>query len=187
MRTTSCFFRSYIGLLLAAVLNTAGPLVAAPVASPVTQAWAVRVEGPTNSYFEARGVSVGPSGDVFVAGHVGRFSANFDILVSRYDSSGAPMRRETSGSWLREAPARTQASILVCCTTDSAIPRASSACGSSPTRRELSTSACRLGNRFGSRPRSICKTGACSKPSKRSNCCNPAEPHSPARLNDSSA
>ena len=88
MKTSSCSLKAHFGLLLIAGLFAASPLVAAP---GVTQSWATRVEGPTNqSYFQAGGISVGSSGDVFVAGQARPPGANYnhDIVVSRYDSNG---------------------------------------------------------------------------------------------------
>ena len=87
MTTSSCF-RVRIGLLLIAGVNLASTLAAAPTSLAVTQAWSARLDGPTNSYFETRGISIGPSGDVFVVGQANRSNVNYDIVVSRYDSSG---------------------------------------------------------------------------------------------------
>ncbi|MBC8097321.1 MAG: hypothetical protein H7Y43_16065, partial [Akkermansiaceae bacterium] len=77
----------HIGLVLIAGLFAANPAVAA---TAVTQSWVTRVE-PTNSNFDAGGISVGSSGDVFVAGNFrppGASYYNRDIVVSRYDSNG---------------------------------------------------------------------------------------------------
>jgi hypothetical protein len=86
MKTIFCFFRMHIGVL-AVGLFAVSPVIAA---SGVTQSWVTRVE-PTNSNFEAGGISVGSSGDVFVAGNFrppGASYYNRDIVVSRYDSNG---------------------------------------------------------------------------------------------------
>jgi hypothetical protein len=75
-------------LLLTIIWNAAGVLASA--AEPVSQAWAVRIEGPTNSWFQASGMDVGPSGDVFLAGYIRSGAYNLhDILINRRSSSGA--------------------------------------------------------------------------------------------------
>jgi hypothetical protein len=74
--------------LLIVGVNAVNSVIAA---TGVTQSWALRIDGPTNSYFEAAGMSVGPSGDVFVAAHARRFGYNHDLLISRYNSSGVRM------------------------------------------------------------------------------------------------
>src|SRR5688572_7176690 len=80
MRTTCCA----VWLLLATIMAAE----AAP--DPVSQAWAVRIDGPTNTPIQAAGMDVGPSGDVFLAGNV-RGAAYYihDILITRRKFTGA--------------------------------------------------------------------------------------------------
>src|SRR6185436_20890486 len=89
MGTAHCL---YWFLLLAILLQGLGLWVSAAASGPVSQAWAVRIYGPTtNNPLYASGMDVGPSGDVFLAGYV-RGSGSFyvhDILITRRSSSGA--------------------------------------------------------------------------------------------------
>ena len=87
MRTDFSVYGLRLALLLAAGCSAASALVAAPTANAVTQAWATRITSPTN-FLQAGGISVGPSGDVFVAGHARSFIADNKILVSRHDAAG---------------------------------------------------------------------------------------------------
>jgi hypothetical protein len=82
-----CAFRL---LLLSLMWNAAGVLVSEAAPAPVSQAWAVRIDGPTNTPIQAAGMAVGPSGDVFLASNVrgGGYYIQ-DILVTRRSSSGA--------------------------------------------------------------------------------------------------
>src|SRR5687767_9381348 len=87
MRPTSFPFRL---LLLTIMLN--GAVVLASAAAPVAQAWAVRIDGPTNSPIQAAGMDVGASGDVFLAGYFrsGDYYLH-DIVIIRRSPSGAPV------------------------------------------------------------------------------------------------
>jgi hypothetical protein len=90
MKTTCSSLQSRLWpLLLAALWNAAGPSIAVTAPVPVSQAWATRIEGPGGSFFQAAGISVGPSGDVFVAGQVRTFGYNHDLVISRRNPSGA--------------------------------------------------------------------------------------------------
>src|SRR5215218_8394767 len=85
MRTSSCLVKVWIALLLIG-FSAGNPLLAV---TGVTQSWATRVE-PTNSLFEAGGISAGSAGDVFVLGQTrpSGVTYNHDIVLSRYDSNG---------------------------------------------------------------------------------------------------
>jgi hypothetical protein len=74
---------------LALVLNALG--LPTRAATPVSQAWAVRITAPTNAVLQSSSMSVGPSGDVFLASHVRRSGFNYDLLISRRSPSGAPV------------------------------------------------------------------------------------------------
>src|SRR6185436_1471566 len=74
--------------LLLAIIASCLPASAA-IPGPVSQSWAVRIDPPTNSYLQAASMSVGPSGDVFLASHYRRFGFNHDLLVTRRSPSGA--------------------------------------------------------------------------------------------------
>src|SRR4051812_44526914 len=87
MRTASCPFSL---LPLAIICNAAGVLASAAAQAPVSQAWAVRIDGPTNTPIQDAGMGVGPAGDVFLAANVrGGGYYIHDILISRRNSSGA--------------------------------------------------------------------------------------------------
>jgi hypothetical protein len=75
--------------LLAILLKGSGLLVTAAIPGPVSQAWAVRIDGPTNTYLQVSGMSVGPSGDVFLAGSVRRADYIHDVFVTRRSATGA--------------------------------------------------------------------------------------------------
>src|SRR5688572_21200468 len=85
MRTSYCFFKVWIALLITGI-SAANPLLAA---TGVTQSWATRIE-PTNSLFQARGISPGSAGDVFVLGQTRPSGVSYihDIVLSRYNSNG---------------------------------------------------------------------------------------------------
>ena len=76
-------------LLLMALLGSTGPLAAAPSASPVIQAWAAHIRGPTNAYFQAADLALGPTGDIFVAGQAVSPGSDYDIVFSRHSAAGA--------------------------------------------------------------------------------------------------
>src|SRR5688572_18261741 len=85
MRAIYCPFRL---LLLAILLNGGGVL--ALKAAPVSQAWAVRIDGPANTPIQAAGMAVGPSGDVFLAGYFRSGGIYLhDIVITRRSPSGA--------------------------------------------------------------------------------------------------
>jgi hypothetical protein len=86
---TSYLVKFHVGLLTAAGLSSDDRLIAASPPAPVNQEWATRIDGPTNSIFQLGGISIGPSGDAFVAGSARRFGWNHDIVISRYNASGA--------------------------------------------------------------------------------------------------
>src|SRR6187401_1314511 len=104
MRKISC--PSRLLLLMAIVLTTPVQSSAATgeTPAPVSQAWAVRINPPPNSYLQAAGMDVGPSGDVFLVSNVrssdwGNY--DHDILITRRSPSGAVVwekRYEASGS-----------------------------------------------------------------------------------------
>ena len=75
---------------LFALLLMAGrvSVMAAPAPSPVTQAWAAQIQVPPLSFYEAGGMTLGPSGDVFLAGHVRFPGMDHDILVTRHNTAG---------------------------------------------------------------------------------------------------
>lgn len=85
MRTSSCFLKVWIALLVTG-FGATNPLLAA---TGVTQSWATLVE-PTNALFEAGGISPGPAGDVFVLGQTRPSGVSYihDIVLSRYNSNG---------------------------------------------------------------------------------------------------
>ena len=87
MRTTCCPFCL---LLLTIILNGAGVLASAATQDPVSQAWAMRIDGPTNTPIQGAGMDIGPSGDVFLAGYFrsGGYYLH-DVLITRRSSSGA--------------------------------------------------------------------------------------------------
>src|SRR5689334_1454718 len=87
MRATGC---PVCLLLLAMILTGPAVLPSEAASDPVSQAWAVRIDGPTNTPIQAAGIAVGPSGDVFLASNVrgGGYYIR-DILISRRSSSGA--------------------------------------------------------------------------------------------------
>jgi hypothetical protein len=91
MRTSYCFFKVWIALLITGF--SANPLLAA---TGVTQSWATRIE-PTNALFEAGGISHGSAGDVFVLGQTrpSGVTYNHDIVVSRYNSNGVRLWQST--------------------------------------------------------------------------------------------
>src|SRR5262245_19130612 len=89
MNTTAFSFGWRIGLLLAAEWEWISPPRAAAMSSPVTEAWATHIQVPLYSGFEAAGIALGSSGDVFVAGYASTAGYNYDIWVSRYDGAGA--------------------------------------------------------------------------------------------------
>ena len=91
LRTVSLHWRSRLGFV--AALGTALRLVAAPLTPPVTQDWVTRVTGPTPSYFEAAGFTLGPTGDVFVAGYI-LAGLEHDIVVSRHSGAGTMVWRK---------------------------------------------------------------------------------------------
>jgi len=67
-----------------------GACALASEAGPVSQAWAVRIHGPTDPSLLVSGMDVGPSGDVFLVGPFRSGGYYFrDILIARYSSSGA--------------------------------------------------------------------------------------------------
>src|SRR5687767_13874702 len=82
-----CSFRL---LLLAIMLNAAGGLASGAGQAPVSQAWAVRLDGPAYPALLVSGMAVGSSGDVFLAGpfRSGGYYVR-DILITRRSSSGA--------------------------------------------------------------------------------------------------
>ena len=84
MRTTCCGVRL---LLLTIILNA--PAMLASAAAPVSQAWAVRIDGPTDASLLVSGMDVGASGDVFLVGpfRSGGYYLR-DILITRRSSSG---------------------------------------------------------------------------------------------------
>ncbi|HKX61200.1 MAG TPA: immunoglobulin domain-containing protein, partial [Verrucomicrobiae bacterium] len=104
MRKISC--PSGLLLLVAIVLNAPIQSFAATgeTPGPVSQAWAVRINPPPNSYLHAAGMDVGPSGDVFLVSNARSSDwANYDpdILITRRNPSGALVwekRYESSGS-----------------------------------------------------------------------------------------
>jgi hypothetical protein len=85
MRTSSCPSE----FLLLAIL-TSGLSAAAEMPDPVSQAWAVRIDGPTDPSLLISGMDVGPSGDVFLVGPFrnGGYYLR-DLLITRRSSSGA--------------------------------------------------------------------------------------------------
>lgn len=62
--------------------------MAAAAPSPVTQAWSAQIQVPPFSFYEAGGMTLGPAGDVFLAGHVRLPGMDHDILVSRHNTAG---------------------------------------------------------------------------------------------------
>ena len=55
---------------------------------PVSQAWAVRIDGPTNASLQRAIMGVDSSGDVFLAGQIARPGVNYDIVISRRSPTG---------------------------------------------------------------------------------------------------
>ena len=90
MKTPSCASVLRPELLLPLVVLSALQLSATPpVSGPVSQAWAVRIQAPTNSYLQGGGTTdVSPSGDAFVARYVRRTDSTFDIVISRRSPGG---------------------------------------------------------------------------------------------------
>ncbi|HKQ40568.1 MAG TPA: hypothetical protein VJ063_21035, partial [Verrucomicrobiae bacterium] len=77
-------------LFVTIITNAAGILASMASQAPVSQAWALRIDGPTNTPIQAAGIDVGPSGDIFLAANVrGGGYYLHDILVARRNSSGA--------------------------------------------------------------------------------------------------
>ena len=91
MRTARRFVRL---LLLTIIFGSLA--VSASEAVPVSQAWAVRIDGPTDHSLVASGMDVGPSGDVFLMGpfRSGGYYLR-DILITRRSASGAPVWQRT--------------------------------------------------------------------------------------------
>ncbi len=71
-------------------------LVSEGAAAPVSQAWAVRIDAPTDYSLLASGMDVGPSGDVYLVGPYrnGGYYLR-DILITRRSPSGAPVWQRT--------------------------------------------------------------------------------------------
>ncbi len=57
-------------------------------ADGVTADWSTRVQGPEGVLSEAAGIAIGPTGDVFVVGHVMNSSRHYDLLLSRHGAGG---------------------------------------------------------------------------------------------------
>jgi hypothetical protein len=89
MSTVWFFFRLF---LLTTILN-ATVMASAAAQAPVSQAWAVRIDGPTNEALQVGGMAVGPSGDVFLAGpfRSGGYYLRDILITRRSASSGAPV------------------------------------------------------------------------------------------------
>ena len=85
MKTTGCF----VSLLLAAMILN-GTRVFASQGAPVSQAWSMRIDGPTDHSLVPSGMAVGPSGDVFLVGpfRSGGYYLR-DLLITRRSPSGA--------------------------------------------------------------------------------------------------
>lgn len=86
--TMTC--RAFRLLLLTTLLEGMALSGSAAAQTPVSQAWAVRIDGPSNTWTHASGMDVGPSGDVFLVANV-RGAAYYlnDIEITRRSSSGA--------------------------------------------------------------------------------------------------
>lgn len=77
-----------LGLSVIAWLEFGEPRTAAAAGSPVTQAWAARIQGPPYTFIEPGAMTLGPAGDVFTASVWSSPGSTYDILVSRHDTGG---------------------------------------------------------------------------------------------------